>query len=42
MLFCLISEFFPVGSFVISVSVSVANWGAACLGGDDDGKVVGT
>ena len=42
MLFCLISEFFPVCSFVISVSVSVANWGAACLGGDDDGKVVGT
>ena len=35
-LFCFIGEFFPVCSFVISVSVSVANWAAACLGGDDD------
>ena len=39
-LFCFIGEFFPVGSFVIGVGASVANWGAACFGGDDDGKVV--
>ena len=38
--FCFIGEFFPVGSFVIGEGASVANWGAACFGGDDDGKVV--
>ena len=41
-LFCLIGEFFPVGTFVVCVSVSVSNWGASCFGGDDDGEVVRT
>ncbi len=40
MLFCVVSEFFPVGSFVICVCDSVANWGDSCFGGDDDWKVV--
>ena len=41
-LFCFVSEFFPVGSFIISVCVSVANWGASCFDCDDDRKVVRT
>ena len=42
MLFCLVSESFPVGSFVICVCVSVASWGDTCFGGDDDWEVVRT
>ena len=40
MLFCLISESFPVGSFVICVCGSVAFWGESCFSGDDDWKVI--
>ena len=39
-LFCFINEGIPVGSFVISVSVSVASWGESCLCTDYDGQVI--
>ena len=41
-LFCLICEGFPVGSFIISVCVSVASWGVSSFCGDDDREVVRT
>ena len=42
LLFCLFSESFPVGSFIVCVCVSVATWGESCFSGDDDWKVIRT
>ena len=39
-LFCLASEFFPTGSFVVRVGGSVARRGESCFGGDYDWEVV--
>ena len=40
-LFCFVCEFFPVGSLIVSVCVSVAIWGAFGFDCDYDWEVVG-